>query len=323
MNQTKLVELLEDVLGTKGKKQSKGEYVFSCPVCHHYKPKLIIKLDPSYKTFGSFHCWVCSETDGTKGRSLYSFLKMFNATDSQFDRLKDITGDVRYVPKEKTTERKIELRLPEEYIPLWKDWDTIPKRHSISYLKNCGIDENMIMKYQIGYAKDGDFRNRIILPSFDVDGKVNYFTARAFFKENKYKYRNPDSDKGWTKNIVGYEWLINWELPIVLVEGVFDAIAVRRNAIPLFGKSLPDKVLEGIVSNRPPAVYMCLDRDAIRDAIKMMDKIIFLGIPIWLTELGDKDPNDLGFEKVTQAIKESVEVKPTNFMKLKIEHGIS
>ena len=53
-----------------------------------------------------------------------------------------------------------------------------------------------------------------------------------------------------SKDIVGFELHINWNYPVCLVEGAFDAIAIKRNAIPLFGKTIPDQLKHRIIENK-------------------------------------------------------------------------
>ena len=100
------------------------------------------------------------------------------------------------------------------------------------YLYERGLTNNDFIKYQIGYATSGDFGGRVIIPSFSESNQLNYFIARSY-DGNFYKYRNPEV----SKDIIFFENLINWETPIILCEGVFDAMAIKRNAIPLLGKS--------------------------------------------------------------------------------------
>ena len=58
-------------------------------------------------------------------------------------------------------------------------------------------------------------------------------------------------------------------MPVVLVEGMFDAIAVRRNSIPLLGKIMSDKLKQVLIETKPPEVYVMLDRDAQKEAMKI------------------------------------------------------
>ena len=102
----------------------------------------------------------------------------------------------------------------------------------LNYLRKRGINSADILKWKIGYCEDGEYRNRIIIPSFNRDGNCNYFVARAWTKD-WLKYKNPPA----SKNVVFNELMINWDEPIVLVEGIFDAI-IADNSIPLLGSTL-------------------------------------------------------------------------------------
>ena len=98
---------------------------------------------------------------------------------------------------------------------------------------NRGIRPADIVKYNIGYCEGGEYSNRIIIPSYDSEGVLNYFVSRAIY-DGPMKYKNPKV----SKDVIGFDLFINWKEPIVLCEGVFDAITIRRNAIPLFGKTI-------------------------------------------------------------------------------------
>ena len=104
------------------------------------------------------------------------------------------------------------------------------------------MTKNDFIKYNVGYTTTGDYGGRIIIPSYSSSNRLNYFIGRTY--ENSYfKYKNPQS----TKDIIFFENLINWNQPIVLCEGVFDAIAIKRNAIPLFGKTIPNNLMRKII----------------------------------------------------------------------------
>jgi hypothetical protein len=59
------------------------------------------------------------------------------------------------------------------------------------------------------------------------------------------KYKNPPI----SKDIVPFELFINWSSPLILVEGMFDALAVKRNAIPLLGKHIQKALMKKIVTS--------------------------------------------------------------------------
>jgi len=94
------------------------------------------------------------------------------------------------------------------------------------YLQRRGITYEDILKYNIGYCDQGLYTNRVIIPSYSEDGQLNFFVGRDIF-ESKMKYRNSPTPK----DVVGFELFINWDEPIVLCEGPFDAIAIDGVAI--------------------------------------------------------------------------------------------
>ena len=109
--------------------------------------------------------------------------------------------------------------------------------YKFSYLKRRGIGGIDILRYSMGYCSSNGYANRIIIPSYDADGKLNYFIARDMFPNSKLKYKNPPM----SKDTVCFEMFVNWNEPIVLCEGVFDAFRQKKR-IPLLGK-FPSKTL--------------------------------------------------------------------------------
>ena len=111
-----------------------------------------------------------------------------------------------------------------------------------NYLNKRGISDLDILRYNIGFCDKGEYAGRIVVPSYDEDNNLNFFVARTY-EDDWMKYKNPEA----SKDIVAFENQVNWNKPIILVEGVFDAMAVRRNAVPILGKSLPKALLKKIV----------------------------------------------------------------------------
>lgn len=287
MEQARLVlGLLHSVLG-KSKPSTKGNYAFHCPFCKHHKPKL--EIDPKS---GYYHCWTCEPP--TKGRNLISLLKKLHAGPAQIAEMKS------YFPKTKVEveEKKYAaVQLPSEFVSLSQKSDKLTYRQAKAYLKNRGITEEDILKYNIGYCEKGKYANSIIIPSYDRTGRVNYFISRSFEKDPARKYNAPSCNKN---EIIGLEYFINWEVPVILCEGVFDAIALRRNAIPLYGKTIPKALMLKLVENHVRTVYLALDNDALKESFNYALELINLGKDVYLIELNGKDPSDIGFEEVTR-----------------------
>jgi DNA primase len=184
----------------------------------------------------------------------------------------------------------------------------------LSYLYKRGIDDSDILKYNIGYCDDGLYSNRIIIPSYDVDGKLNFFVGRDFYN-SKMKYRNSPT----TKNIIGFDLFINWDEPIILCEGVFDAMAFKRNAIPLFGKTIMSKLQKKIIEKKVKIIYLALDNDALEAAIKISDNFISNDIEVRMIKFKEKDPSEIGFKDLLSLIEKTNKIKFSDLIKLKLE----
>ena len=254
MNQNKIVNLLNRVLKSNGTKLKKlDEYMYWSPFVSHHKPKLQINIQTQ-----KWHCWVSN----VGGRTLFQLLKKVGASHQHFDELKELVGDTPQYNKKTDSKINETVQLPNEFIPLWNGTDSIVKRHALSYLYKRGITDSDMLKYNIGYCDEGLYSNRIIIPSYDSDGTLNFFVGRDFYN-SKMKYRNSPT----SKNIIGFDLFINWDEPIILCEGVFDAMAFKRNAIPLFGKTVMSKLQKKIIKSRVKIIYLALENDAIKYAI--------------------------------------------------------
>ena len=179
------------------------------------------------------------------------------------------------------------------YKPLWEKSEDPIYKNAIHYLKQRCIEGIDILRYSIGYCSSNGYSNRIIIPSYDANGKLNYFIARDMFPNSKLKYKNPPM----SKDTVCFEMFINWNEPIVLCEGVFDAISIRRNVIPLLGKFPSKTLVTRLVEKKVKQIYVALDEDARQDAIKLSKFLMDYGISTYLLNMKDKDPSELGFTK--------------------------
>jgi DNA primase len=299
-NELLILGLLETVLGKGKRDRNTPNYSFSCPVCKHHKPKLVVNV-----VTGQYNCWTCHPP--TKGKSPVSLLKKIEAQPEKILEMKSyFKGDNTKIDDIKTNK----VWLPEEFISLTNPDTSLEARHAMTYLKLRGITDKDIVKYNIGYCKRGRYRNRVIVPSYDKNGSVNYFIARSFEKEATRKYDAPSVQK---TEIIGLEYFVNWSVPVILCEGIFDAIAIKRNAIPLFGKTIPKSLMLKLVESEVKTVYLALDKDALKEALTYSEQLLNHGKEVYLIELEGKDPSDLGFEKMTKLLHNA---KPLSFSDL-------
>ena len=302
-----LVTLVNSVLGS-GKATARNNYAYHCPFCHHHKPKLEVNLTENREGKNPWHCWACD----TRGTTIYSLFKQLKTIPEKFTELKSLVKTSKSI---KETQVVSNVALPTEYISLYNvDNSDIMARHALAYLKNRHVSKYDILKYNIGYCKEGLYKNMIIIPTYDADGRLNYFTARSFEKEPYVKYRNPSA----SRDVIPNEHLINWNVPVILCEGLFDAMAIKRNAIPLLGKNIQNSLMKKIVTSVVDKIYIALDRDAIKQALKFCEKLMAEGKEVYLGDLQDKDPSEMGFENFTRLIQKTVPLTYYSLMEQKL-----
>ncbi len=300
-----IVYLLDRVIGSKGQKLKKpNEYMYWSPFVVHHKPKLQVNI-----VTGKWHCWVSN----AGGHNLFQLFKKLNATNDQFTELRGIVDEISYGYESKEVRKEGKVELPKEFLSLVYKHPSPVYKNAMVYLQRRGITYEDILKYNIGYCDQGLYTNRVIIPSYDEDGKLNFFVGRDIF-ESKMKYRNSPT----SKDVVGFELFINWDEPIVLCEGPFDAIAIKRNVIPLFGKTILSNLRRKIIEKKVKQVYISLDRDAFQDSLKMVEEFMKNNIDVYFVNLPEKDPSDLGFENVIPLLKETEKMKFSDLMRYKL-----
>lgn len=291
MLQDKL-KIVSEVFGSYNR--SNKEYLFHCPFCKHHKKKLSVNFEKD-----KWKCWICNSS----GKTISYLVKKFGDSNTRqlwarYDSLIDIsdfeeTLEFIFVHGEEKDDAKIEL--PKEYVSLNKT----PLSLSGTIAKHClnrrDITEKHILKYSIGYCSSGEYAGRIVIPSFNAEGELNYFISRTYEKHFN-KYKNPPLNKS---KIIFNELFLDFTEPITLVEGVFDAIIAGDNSVPLLGSSMSaDSLLfKKIVENQTP-VYICLDLDAKEKQFTIAEKLLKYGIEVKIVDIGNaKDVGSMSAEE--------------------------
>jgi hypothetical protein len=232
----------------------------------------------------SCHCWVC----GIKGKNLYRIL--FKHVDENNAR----EFSERFLNQKilsSLKEEEFHVSLPGGFIPLCIELNSRDPdiRDCILYLKSRGIYERDLWYFKLGSSKIGKFRRRIIVPSFDSEGSLNYFSARAI-DESRYKYINSRAKK---REIIFNEINIDWKKEITIVEGPFDLFKCNSNSTCLLGSVLSkgSYLFKKIVANQSP-VLLGLDLDMKEKTLKIADLLSEYGCEVRILSMGKF--NDVG-----------------------------
>ncbi len=286
-----LVELLEEVLGDHGLHYpNRGQISFNCPVCDDGRNKHNMEvnyIDNVYK------CWSCGDSEGTHGALGRIFDKYGNRKQK---KLYNVLKPETVVKREK---KKKTLKLPEGFT-LFKDSSPVypVRRQAMNYLKNRGITDEMIEKFGIGFCDKGDHAGRIVIPSYNTKGELNYYIARSWNPMSRAKYKNPEAEKD---KIIFWENLIDWNKDIYLVEGAFDGLFVD-NPIPMLGKHMSELLFETIYKKAKADIIICLDADAWENAVKLYHELH--GGELWGRIKIIKLPDDKDIADLRGEIKE-------------------
>ena len=267
-----VIDILENVLGQpKNHYENKSQISFDCPVCS-YDIKGLDKgdgkgnLEVNYE-YNVYKCWACSETHNTHG-TLYKLIRRYGSK-NDLELYKLVNPDIIKPKVEIEVEKKVIDGLPDNFISLTEESECEEYKKALEYLTKRNIGKDIIEKYNIGYCGYGEYGGRIIFPSYDMYGDINYFLGRSYNKYSKLKYKNPDIPK---TEIIFNEQKINWDSNIYLVEGVFDHIVVP-NSIPLLGKVLSDNLFKKLLKYSESKIIVLLDSDAYMDSIKIYKKL--------------------------------------------------
>lgn len=291
-----VIEILEDILGDSNMHNDyKGQMSFDCPVCSYDIKGLDHgdgkgNLEVNYK-YNVFKCWVCAESHETHG-SIFKLVKKFGNPKQlkNYLLLKPDEGEDFSKRVYKT------VKLPQDFIPFKEASEGLKMtpyyKQAYNYIKSRNITDLMVQMYNIGFCYRGIYENRIIIPSYDCERRINYFIARSYLNRTKMKYKNPEAQK---ELIIFNEYLVDWNETIYIVEGAFDSIFIP-NAIPLLGKFMSDHLFHTLYERAKGKIVIVLDPDAWNDSERLYHKLNcgkLMGRVFAIKLEGDKDIADL------------------------------
>ena len=287
MSKERKLKILNKILGDSYNKEE--ECLFYCLNCGHHKKKLSVNIEKNM-----FKCWGCDWS----GRNIYRIIRRYGSEDDKYEwrsfgpqiEMENFANKL-FKNNMKVEEQKIDL--PGEFISLASKKLPISSLYPLNYLKSRGLNKKDIIKWKMGYCPAGEYAGRIVIPSFDENGDVNYFVTRSY-DNNWKKYLNPKI----SKNIIFNYPYLDFNKDLILVEGVFDATKVGDNSVPLLGSTLSEnsKLFYEIVKNDTP-IYLALDPDAEKKTNKLINLFLKYDIETYFVDI-------VPFEDVAEMTKQ-------------------
>jgi len=283
---TSKVEFLRQVFGSADVARDGVNVAVKCPACADDSKKK--KLSINTETWRC-HCWVC----GVKGSNPYRIFKdHINTEVAEFFRSEFLQGSGS-TNSEQLKVIEDTVKIPDGFIPLFLDKKYIDPdvKSCLSYLRSRGITKRDLWYFKIGTSSMGMFRRRVIIPSFDMNGDLNYFSARAI-DESKRKYINAKASK---TEIIFNEINIDWNSEITITEGPFDLFKCNQNATCILGSSFHEGsyLFKRIVANKTP-VLIALDSDMRKKSVRMAELLLDYDCKVRIIDLGEfKDVGEM------------------------------
>jgi len=233
-------------------------YNFRCHICGDSKKSMSKKRGHIYTSQipWVYHCYNgdCNAhmTVETWLKSYFPFeyqrvmkevtkLKMSDKHSENVKSLKEKINKIKIKKLEKKNDEKND-------VSFFKSIKGYPKL--IEYCKERLIPESVYMKWY--YVEDGFYKNRLIIPFYDNNGKIYYYQGRDLRKHSNCKYLSRAGDD---LNSIYNFYNIDKDKPVVVLEGPIDSIFIE-NSIGLTGLKDKSELLANITHK-----YFLFDND--------------------------------------------------------------
>ena len=328
---------LSDIIGRRVKLIRKGRrFSGLCPFHSEKTPSFSVVDDD-----GFYHCFGCgAHGDAISFLREIDGLDFMEAVERLADMAGLAMPKSSQIDPAVTRQRKAAFDILEETTRFFEGRLRADEgRDAAQYIKQRGLDAATVKNFRLGYAprsglqavlagkgfsdddmilagvlgksdRDGRlydyFRDRVMFPIENRQGKVIAFGARAL-GDAQPKYLNSADSPTFSKKAVLYGWVqareaVRRKLPLVVVEGYMDVIAVQRSGIaaavaPLGTALTPEQI--ALLWKLHDEPILCFDGDAAgqRAQLRALERILPLLEPGRSARLAmlpaGKDPDDV------------------------------
>lgn len=194
----------------------------------------------------------------------------------------------------------VTVPLPTEFHPLHGATSTFSQPYR-RYAERRGLTPDLIRAYNIGYCVTGRYSKRLVVPVTHLGTNVS-FVARAISEKKRPKVDTPSgNEQGSYLFNLDHIW---GRKDAVIVEGVFDALALPEIAVATFGKKISDAQVYALAIAGIESVTYVWDADAKAEITKASErlnlafpssKVVFLP--------GEEDPSSIGHAGMLHYLK--------------------
>jgi DNA primase len=307
LNQSSFLHLIDKVWPDK--EIQGNEILVYCPYCASDKRKCSINTNKRV-----FKCWICGEHGNLP--TLINYLKELNyitAADVEVvlnsSMLKrGLSSNILplTVQKQKKdilwTDKK-PCVFPDYVLPLL-DWSDNGiegkfKKRALNYLSGRGFNKEDIIEAHIRFCIrfGSQFHGYVFFPILDKFGsQLLFWTTRTVIGSTpKSLHSGERYSKYQARDILFNRHLIRTNNPVAICEGPFDAWTVTKHIMPavaLLGKVMHPYQKLIMDMEKPSEIFVCLDKDAVKEAEKIRDHLENLVITVKVVQLEEKDPNE-------------------------------
>lgn len=245
--------------------------------------------------------WICFRC-GAKGSLKYLLEKLGISEDvdnrqlASMEEFSGLIAGLQSVSMVRTpTSKKVKLEYPCETKEITKGTDAysylkVVRKYTDQQISILTEEYRMVTGYHV-------MDNRIFMPTFDEDGDMVYWIARSCLNRDSKlpKYVNPENTSEVRKSAVFNLYkAASHNLPIIVCEGVFSAIACGKTAVALFGKTATPDQISNLCHVKVNDFIICLDGDATGEAYNLAASIYGYGksVSVVLLPYGE-DPDTI------------------------------
>ena len=281
-----------------------SEISVRCPECGKPgKSKLCIRLDNEI-----YHCWVCD----IKGKGIARVVGLVSPS-----KRAQYAKKFPQQNQQQVEEAPKEIELPSDFKLVAQQHRDPYSKEVLKYAVQRGFNTSLLWRFRCGFSRENRWYRRLLMPSFDAEGNLNYLTGRAIDNNNHIRYVNDSLPK---KDIIFNELDVDFGKPLVLVEGPLDLIKCNANSTCLLGSTLNENsvLFERIIRNNTPIILL-LDPDAKTKAMKIAKLLSSYAINVNLNFPSDRDVGDCEPDEVLDLIHTSSRYSKSSLIRAKLQ----